>query len=123
MTGRRLWISWLTLTLVIVGAAAHGFLTQTAQRLQLAGAAFAEGTTLTDHGTLPTVRGTRQLTDARKSRLSASGKADDGDFLPLAVATKRRSTPPTSFLPRDLGRHLSAAARETHRPRDPPALI
>jgi len=124
MTGRsRLWISYLTLTLVIVGAAAHGFLSQAATRMQRDGVAFSEGMTLTDRGTLPTVRGARQINDARKSRVAPSGKADDSDTLPAGVAARRQPAPSAAFLARDLGRFLSTAARATHRPRDPPGLI
>lgn len=125
MTGsrRKLWLSYLTLALVIVGAAAHGFLTQTASRLQLAGAAFAEGTTLTDRGTLPTVRGARQITDTRKSRTAPGGKSDDSDTLPAAAVAKRHAGPSLAALRPDLGRSQAAAARTTHRPRDPPAAV
>jgi hypothetical protein len=124
MTGcRRHWISYLTLTLVVVGAVSYGFLSQAAERMQAAGVAFAEGTTLTDRGTLPTLRGARQLTDARKSRTAQSGKADDGDTLPAMGAAKLHSAPPSTALRTDLGRCVAAAARTTHRPRGPPAFI
>lgn len=121
MTGRRRhWISYLTLILVIVGAAAHGFLSQAAERMQAAGVAFAEGTTLTDRGTLPTVRGARQLTDARKSRTAPTGKADDSDTLPTIRAAKLQAPPPSTELQADLGRRVPTVFRTAHRPRDPP---
>lgn len=122
MTGRRRhWLSYLTLTLVVVGAAAHGFLSQAAERMQADGVAFAEGTTLTERGTLPTIRGARQLTDARKSRTTPGGRADDCSAAPLAGAAR---LPPglTSDIPcADLGRRSPATIRAPYQPRGPPA--
>lgn len=124
MTRRsRFGLSWLMLTLVIVGAAAHGFLTQTAERMRLAGVAFSEGPAFNERGTLPTLRGARQLSDARKSRTAPSGKADDSDTLVASVSARRQGAPPAAFLASDLGRHVATATRATYRPRGPPDLI
>jgi len=118
---RRLLLAYPTLILLIVGAAAHGFLSHAVERMQQAGVAFAEGTTLTDRGTLPSLRGARQLSDARQSRAAQNGKVDDGDALPTTQAASLRSAPPATALPTDLGRAPSTASRSQHRPRDPPA--
>lgn len=122
MTGRRRhWLSYLMLTLVVVGASAHGFLPQAAERMQADGVASAEGTTLVEHGTLPTIRGVRPLTDARKSRTAPGGGADDCGAAPSAGAAR---LPPrlTSDIPCvDLGRRSPATIRAPYQPRGPPA--
>ncbi|MBX3503265.1 MAG: hypothetical protein KF889_27795 [Alphaproteobacteria bacterium] len=120
MKGRgRFWISHLTLMLVIVGAASHGFASQSAQCMRLLGLGFAEGTALSARGTLPTLRGTRQITDARKST-PPGGKTGDVDAPPPVIAATRQSGTQASAVGPDLGRRPSTSARQTHRPRDPP---
>lgn len=118
----RIWLSYLTLALVMVGAAAHGLLPQTTQRLHRVGIAFSEGTSIGDAGTLPTMRNARQTSDSRLSRQAQRGKVDGGDTLLLTVVSAAPAGPSSSTLRPDLGRRVSTATDTTHRPRGPPAV-
>jgi hypothetical protein len=122
MTGRRrILLTYLTLALVVIGALAHGVLSQPASRLRLPASGVGEGVAIADRGALPTLRGTRLLSDWRKSRTALGGKDDDAPLKP-SLAALRDAGPPAAAFAADTGRRL-AMMRRAHRPRDPPTPI
>lgn len=115
---RRLLPTYLTLALVVIGAMAHGFLSEPASRLRMLASGVSEGAGFADRGVLPSLRSTRQLSEWRKSRSSLVGE-DDAALATSPIAVPRGAGPQTTSFVTNTGR-WPTTTRWAHRPRDPP---
>jgi hypothetical protein len=115
---RRILFTYLTLALVVIGAVAHGFLSEPASRMRMMANGVSEGAGFADRGVLPTLRSTRPLSDWRKSRTPAD-REDDAALATSPFAVQGDAHLLTAAFIADTGRRLTMA-RRTHRPRDPP---